>query len=78
MLLWTCVEGFSSHSWIILLLLLLWFCLGKSFLRYSGGQVDAIWSDSLIEDGDDDDNDDSGNDIDYEEVVEIVSEVMRI
>lgn len=49
----------------------------QSFLRYSGGQVDAIWSDSLIEDGDDDDND-SGNDIDYEEVVEIVSEVMRI
>lgn len=50
----------------------------QSFLRYSGGQVDAIWSDSLIEDGNDDDNDDSGNDIDYEEVVEIVSEVMRI
>lgn len=50
----------------------------QSFLQYSGGQVDAIWSDSLIEDGDDDDNDDSGNDIDYEEVVEIVSEVMWI
>lgn len=36
------------------------------------------FSQTLIEDGDDDDNDDSGNDIDYEEVVEIVSEVMRI
>lgn len=36
------------------------------------------FSQTLIEDGDDDDNDDNGNDIDYEEVVEIVSEVMRI
>lgn len=50
----------------------------QSFLWYSGGQVDAIWSDSLIDDGDDDDHDDNSNDIDYEEVEEIVSEVIRI